>query len=317
MQALAQRFRREMVNPRRKPDRYLKSAQKLYQVLIAPIERDLRSRGIQNLVFILDTGIRSLPLAALHDGRRYLVEKYSVGLMPALSLTDTRYTNIRTAQVLAAGASEFAEQSPLPAVSVELSVIAESPWQGETLLNEAFTLDNLINQRQQRPFGIIHLATHAAFTRGSVSDSYIQLWDTKLRLDQLRELGWNIDPAVELAVLSACETAIGNENAELGFAGMAAQAGVKSVLASLWLVSDEGTLGLMSEFYQHLKKAPIRAEALRRAQLAMLKGQIKLQGRRLLWSGGSIPLPPEMQLSNRDFTDPYFWSGFTMVGSPW
>jgi CHAT domain-containing protein len=230
---------------------------------IAPIEADLQARGIQNLAFIMDAGLRTLPLAALHNGKEFLIERYSVGLMPSFSLTDTRYANIRDSQVLGAGASTFDQFTPLPASQVEISTITQKLWKGNSLFNEQFTLSNLKAKRHQQPFGIVHLATHGVFLPGDLNNSFIQLWDQRLQLSQLRELGWN-DPPLELIVLSACNTAVGNEEAELGFAGLAAQVGVKTALASLWSVSDEGTLALMTEFYQQLKTAPIRAEALRR-----------------------------------------------------
>jgi CHAT domain-containing protein len=118
-------------------------------------------------------------------------------------------------------------------------------------------------------------------------------------------------------VLSACETALGNEKAELGFAGFAVQAGVKSVLGSLWSVSDGGTLALITEFYQKLRTVPIKAEALKQAQLAMLQKQVYIANNQLHWSNGTVPLPPEMQGENPDLSHPYYWSGFTMIGSPW
>ncbi|HEY9729105.1 MAG TPA: CHAT domain-containing protein, partial [Chroococcales cyanobacterium] len=296
---------------------YLSPARQLYQWMVAPLEADLKARGIQNLTFIMDTGLRSLPIAALYDGREFLVEKYSIGLMPSLTLTDTHYRDIRNMQVLAMGAEKFSDRPPLPAVPVELSTITPSLWQGKSFLNDAFTLENLKAQRQQHPFGIIHLATHANFQAGAPSNSYIELWDTKLRLDQLSGLGWN-KPPVELLVLSACRTALGNQQAELGFAGLAVQAGVKSAIASLWSISDEGTLGLMSQLYQQLKRSPIKAEALRQAQIAMIKGQVQLKAGNLVTDNKSIPLPPELaKLANKDFSHPYFWAGFTIVGSPW
>jgi CHAT domain-containing protein len=237
--------------------------------------------------------------------------------MPSLSLTDTRYESIKTKQVLAMGAAQFTEQKPLPAVPVELSAITPSLWQGKSFLNESFTLENLKTQRQRQPFGIIHLATHAVFQPGAPNNSYIQLWDSKLRLNELSQLGWN-NPPVDLLVLSACSTALGNEQAELGFAGLAVQAGAKSALGSLWSVSDQGTLALMTQLYQQLKRAPIKAEALRQTQLAMLKGQMRLEGGQLLSGTKSVPLPPELaKLGNQNFEHPYFWAGFTMIGSPW
>jgi len=140
-----------------------------------------------------------------------------------------------------------------------------------------------------------------------------------LQLDQLRKLGWN-NPPVELLVLSACRTAVGDEQAEFGFGGLAVAAGVKSAVASLWYVSDEGTLGLMSEFYQQLKTAPIKAEALRQAQIAMIKGEVRIEGGKLRSPGerGSVPLPPELaQGSDKELSHPAYWAAFTMIGSPW
>lgn len=314
---VAKRFRERLANPtERLNSGYLASAQQLYKWLVAPLETELKARGIQNMVFVMDDGLRTLPVAALHDGQEFLVEKYSLGLIPSLNLTNTRYESIKDMRVLAMGASEFADQVPLPTVPVELDAIARHYWRGESFLNEAFTLNNLKSRQASHPFGIIHLATHADFQPGAARNSYIQLWDTKLRLDQLRQMGWH-DPAVELLVLSACRTAVGDAQAELGFAGLAVQAGVKSAIASLWYVSDKGTLALMSEFYQQLGKVSIKAEALRRAQIAMIKKQVTMGQGFLVSSAGKLPLPPDMSESNINLSHPYYWAAFTIVGSPW
>jgi len=311
---VAQQFQRTVTNVRDTTG-YLAPGKQLYDWLIKPLEADLQAQGIQNLVFVMDRGLRSIPVAALHNEQQFLIENYSVGIMPSLSLTDTRFQSVQDSQVLAMGAARFSDQKPLPAVPVELESITQKLWQGQFFLDEGFTLDNLKAQRKKQPFGIIHLATHADFRPGAISNSYIQLWNSKLRLDQLPELGWN-NPPVELLVLSACRTALGDENAELGFAGLAVQAGVKSTLASLWYVSDEGTLALMTQFYDQLKTAPIKAEALRQVQIDMLKGQTKLENGQLITSAGTILLPSELPQS-QDLTHPYYWASFTMVGNPW
>ena len=119
-------------------------------------------------------------------------------------------------------------------------------------------------------------------------------------------------------VLSACRTALGNEDAELGFAGLAIQAGVKTAIASLWKVDDVGTAGLMTQFYTSLQTEPIKAEALRQAQLAMIRGDIQVENGQLLWSGGALPLPDDLaQIDSSLFSHPYFWASFTTIGSPW
>ncbi|MGB7444193.1 MAG: CHAT domain-containing protein, partial [Coleofasciculaceae cyanobacterium] len=313
--ATAQKFR-NAVTDRRDQTGYLAPAQQMYQWLVAPVEKELQQLGINNLAYIMDTGLRTIPLAALHDGKKFLVESYSVSLMPSLSLTDTLPTNIKHAQVLAMGASRFSNNISLPAVPVELHNIT-SIWSGKSFLNQDFTLDNLKSQRAINPFGIIHLATHAQFQPGKADKSYIQLEDVKLPPKKLGSLGWT-KPPVELLVLSACRTAIGDAEAELGFAGLALQAGVKSALASLWYVSDQGTLGLMSEFYQQLQQAPTKAEALRRTQIAMLQGKVRIEAGELLTSQENFPFPSDSpRQDNSVFSHPYYWSAFALVGNPW
>ncbi|MEQ9552778.1 MAG: CHAT domain-containing protein [Coleofasciculus sp. G3-WIS-01] len=299
---------------------YLNDAKQLYQWLVAPLEPELQEKGIENLVFILDEGLRSLPLAAIHDGDGFIVQRYSVSLMPSVSLTDTRYASIKTMPILAMGASEFPNNpllEQLPAAAAEVSILTNTLWRGQAFFNDKFTVNNLKRQREDKPFGIIHLATHAEFEPGAPSNSYIQLWDTKVGLDQVRSLGWN-DPPVELVVLSACRTALGDPSAELGFAGFAAKAGVKSVLASLWYIEDWGTLPMMAEFYNNLDEAPIKAEAWRRAQVAMIEGKVKYEDNQLILSDQAITLPPsDAKPGNPDLSHPYYWSAFSIVGNPW
>ncbi len=191
-------------------------------------------------------------------------------------------------------------------------------WQGEAFINQDFTIENLQQQRQKQKFGIIHLATHAEFRSGKPSNSYIQFWQKeKLELDDIRNLKWH-QPKVELLVLSACKTAVGDRQAELGFAGLAVQAGVKSALASLWYVSDVGTLALMNEFYQHFQKIPLKAEALRQAQIAMLKGKVSLKKGELYGSNSRVKLPQELsEYTDENLSHPYYWAAFTIIGNPW
>ncbi|KAM3103425.1 CHAT domain-containing protein [Phormidesmis sp. 146-12] len=314
-------FRNELINQRNLgTDTYLQLSQQLYGWIIAPIESELQTRNINNLVFLPDTGLRSTPIAALHDGKGYLVERYSVGLMPSLSLTNTVITDIKDSQLLAMGVSQSTQgQEPLPAVPVELSTLVAKIWRGQLVLDTQTTLQTLKTLRGQQRYGILHMATHASFNPGPVGDSYIQLWDDKLRLDQVRQLGLN-DPQVEMMVLSACKTALGNEEAELGFAGLAVLSGVKTTVASLWAVNDAGTAALIIKFYENLKTAPTKSEALRRAQLAMIKGDVYLKDGQIQGLGaiGGIPLPAaSVDTVDEPLSHPYYWSGFTMVGNPW
>jgi CHAT domain-containing protein len=322
--ATAKQFREEVSNSRRLGhNSYLGSSEKLYQALISPLEAQLKANDIDILVFSMDSGLRLLPLAALYDGQQFLIEKYAVALVPSFGLTDTRYVNLNNSQILAMGASEFPEQTPLPTMPIELRNIISQPRQGEMFLNEQFTVDNFKTQNLLgKSFRIIHLGTHADFQAGDAKDSYIQFYDRKVELSELREisneLGWGTDDStpIELLVLSACETAIGDEKAELGFAGLAVQAGVKSALASLWYVSDLGTLALMSEFYDRLDDTLIKAEALRQTQLQMLTGKVMVDNGKIRLSNGKyVPLPAEFPLGQLSLSDPYFWSSFTLIGN--
>jgi CHAT domain-containing protein len=304
---------------------YLEPAQQLYKWIVAPLETDLQTAKIETLLFCVGEGLRTVPLAAMHDGQQFLIQKYSLARIPAFKFIDSNYTDLRNAQVLAMGASDFAKtanKEPLPAVPLELGAIARE-WPGQSFLNQDFTIVNLQSQRLQKKYGIIHLATHAEFRPGTPNNSYIQFWDTQLGLDQMRDLKWN-NPPLELLVLSACRTALGDKEAELGFAGLALQSGAKSALASLWYVSDAGTLALMSEFYQQLKisrpKDPpiIKAEALRQAQIAAIEGKVTIEGGQLRSSRGETPLPPSIsKLDSKDLSHPYYWAAFSIIGSPW
>ncbi|MGA1264430.1 MAG: CHAT domain-containing protein [Prochlorothrix sp.] len=301
---------------------YLAPARQLYTWFITPLEETLGSEGIQNMLFSMSAGLRSMPLAALHDGKQFLIEKYSIGLSPSLSLTSMDYQDVRNLPLLAMGASEFTNQNPLPTVPVEMETISEL-WPGGSsqFLNQDFNREMLIRERQKTAYGIIHLATHAEFRGGSLGNSYIQFYGSdQLRLNQLQQLGWD-DPPVELLTLSACQTALGDNEAELGFAGLAVQAGVKTAVASLWSVSDTATTALMTRFYSNLATTPIKAEALRQAQLALLRGEVTVEGNRLRGArGGQEVELPEASLSglqSSNLSHPFYWAPFTMVVSPW
>ncbi len=312
----AKTFRTEVVNAASRPEDYLPAAKQLHEWLITPLEPVLKAQKIDTLILCLGTGLRSLPMAALHDGQRFLVEKYSLGLIPAFNLVDRHPASLQGTKVLAMGASEFQDQSPLPAVPVELTAITRTLWQGKSLLNQEFTVANLKAQRAATSYGIVHLATHAEFLPGAANQSYIQFWRQQLRLTQFRDLELRV-PVVQLLVLSACQTALGNPEAELGFAGLAVQSGSRAAIASLWSVSDAGTLVLMTELYRQLKTAPIKAEALRQAQLALLKKQVNLNQNLALRTGDTVPLPPDITVEGAKLAHPYYWAAFTLIGNPW
>ena len=321
VQKTAREFRAK-VSDRSQINTYKASGQKLYQWIISPLESVLQENQIDALVFSMDSGLRSIPLAALYDGQQFLIENYSISLIPSFSLTDTRYTPIFNKKILAVGISKSTQgKAPLPGVAAEVLLLTNNIWSGQKLLNEQATIENFELLSSQDNFGIFHIATHAEFKPGTIKNSYIQFWNAKLRFDQVRQLSqtleWYQDPKVELIVLSACRTALGDKQAELGFAGLTIQTGVKTAVGSLWYVSDEGSLALMTKFYEQLKTAPIKSEALQKAQLAMLKGQVRLEAGMLrLDEEKLLPLSSELEVRrNLNLSHPYYWSGFTMIGN--
>ncbi len=312
---LINKFRSAIVNPNLSHD-YLSPGKELYNYMIAPLEAELKKQKVSNLIFCLGAGLRSTPLAALHDGNQFLIEKYSLGIIPAFNLLDFKPTDIKQTQILAMGASQFQTAVPLPAVPIELSSIINNKWRGKSLLNQEFTPANLKKQRAIYPYGIVHLATHAELSPDSAGNSYIQFWNTKISLEQIKSLELD-NPPVQLLVLSACRTALGNPQAELGFAGLAVESGAKATVASLWSVDDGGTLAWMTQFYQQLKATPIKAEALRQTQIAMIKQQVSLKNNPAIRGSSSLPASVAANLDSRELSHPYYWAGFMLIGNPW
>ncbi|WP_199246435.1 CHAT domain-containing protein [[Phormidium] sp. ETS-05] len=270
---------------------FLRPSQLIYDWLIRPAEQDLAASGVETLVFVLDGALRNVPMTSLYDGQQYLIEKYSVALAPGLQLVDSQPLARQQLKILTAGLTEGRQGfSPLPGVELEIEQIeAEAPTQ--VLLNQSFTQENLKTAVDSFPFQIVHLATHGKFS-SQAEDTFVLTWDGRLNakeLDSLLRSDSQKHP-LELLVLSACNTAAGDNRAALGLAGVAVRAGARSTLASLWYVSDEATAALMSAFYRELAKpGATKAEALRLAQIEVLQ--------------------------QKQFAHPYFWSAFVLVGN--
>ena len=323
LKAVVETFHQTITNPVLRPAQYLPAAQQLYDWLIRPMLNDLAVANIDHIGFILDEGLRSLPMAALHDGERFLIERYSIGLLPSVGLTsiESSLTSLSESErlehnaTLAMGIANFEDQAALKAVPLELELASQSK-NDEYYLDHEATLDALRQRLENGNFTSLHLATHAVFQPGSSETSYVQLWDQAVNLNQLQELPLD---AIDFLILSACATALGDSAAEFGFAGLAVNVGVQTALASLWSISDEGTLGLMSEFYRMFEAPLTRSMALRQAQLMLLHGNVSIVDGTLYGSGEQIigHLPNLSTSGSWDFSHPAYWSGFTIIGNPW
>jgi CHAT domain-containing protein len=273
-------------------DSYMPLARSLYDWLIRPLEKSLEREGINLLVIVPDGPLRTIPISALYDGKKFLIEKYAAVTTPGLALTGTRPISRVNAKVLASGLTEAAQGfSPLPNVAAELKSI-QSLFPTTRIQDRSFRTANVEREVGQGAFSIVHFATHGHFD-SDYKKSFLVTYDGKITMDGLQDtIGrrrYSEEP-IELLVLSACETAIGNDRAALGLAGVGLKAGARSVVASLWSISDESTAMLVSELYSQLKNTKnTRADALRTAQLTLLKQQ--------------------------KYHHPYFWAPFLLIGN--
>ncbi|MEE3715756.1 CHAT domain-containing protein [Tumidithrix elongata RA019] len=291
---------------------YLVQAQKLYDWVIRPIDDRLQALKIETVVFVMDSGLRVIPPAAMHDGKQFLMERYASANIPSLRLTRFEERDRKNTNILAMGLTEAREGlSALPAVEVEVKTIGTQVLSGVAFLNQDFTVRNMQDQRSKSSYGILHLGTHGQFLADRAKDSYIQFWDSKLRSHQIPELRFD-KPVIDMLTLSACETAVGNN---LGISGLAIESGARSILASLWTVSDAGTAPLMINFYKVFPSALSKATALRQAQLDLLRGKVKIENNQIVGIEGLGAIALPKGVANVDLRHPYFWSSFILVGN--
>ncbi len=281
------------INPVSDRKTRLQISTQLYDWLIRPAEAAGALKDTKTLVFVLDGQLRNIPMAALYDGKQYLIEKYAVTLSPGMQLLAAKRLDNPQIGAVVGGISEARSGfSALPAVKQEIQEISGLVT-SRTLLNEQFTSNALSDRLSNSSADVVHLATHGQFSSRQ-EDTFLLTWDGRMNIKELSEVlqsrQSNRARAIELLVLSACDTAAGDEYAALGLAGLAVKSGARSTLATLWPVKDAAAASLMTRFYTHLRKPNVnKAEALRQAQIDILK--------------------------QTDFDDPFFWSGFVLVGN--
>ncbi|OQY59889.1 MAG: hypothetical protein B6245_04270 [Desulfobacteraceae bacterium 4572_88] len=265
----------------------------MYDWLIRPVEDELSANEINTLVVAPDGALRLIPFSALNDGKHFLIEKYAVGTVPSARLTASGAFQTESSNVLLGGLSDAVQEfTPLPGVRDELSEVRQITDARDMLFNADFTVSNLTGKFKDNPVGILHMATHGVFG-GTAKDSFLLTYDSRLdmdRLENLVRLGRFRDQKVELLTLSACQTAMGNERAALGLAGVAVKAGVKSAVATLWFVDDEATSLTIQELYRQLKNPDLsKAQALQSAQKKLI--------------------------AQRRFWHPIYWAPFLLIGN--
>lgn len=275
--------------------RYRAAAERLFEALIRPVEPELAglAPGSATLVVVPSGPLRAIPFAALYDAQagRFLIERIAVATLSSLHILPPEPIDPRRTRLLAAGLTEAVEDfSPLPFAGRELATAAER-FPATLRVDAAFTRAGLADALADELFDVVHVASHGRFD-ARASESFLLAHDGRIGLAELGLLigrtRHRTGRPLELLVLSACETAIGDERAVLGLAGVAVQSGARSAVASLWKVHDEATMRLFARFYDELGRPGVtRAEALRRAQTALL--------------------------AEPRFRHPVFWSAFLLV----
>ena len=273
---------------------FQQQSQQVYNLLIEPLAKDLAKSNSKTLVFVLDGVLRNIPMSMLYDGKKYLVESYNLALTPGLQLVPPQGGNTRTQyQALLGGISEERQGfKPLTGVKQELAMIS-SLMPSQQLINAEFNQSQFSTKLVADRSSIVHLATHGEFS-SDPTKTFILTWDNRLDLDRLNNLLQNrnlqSNQGIDLLVLSACETANGDNRATLGLAGVAIKARTKSTIASLWKVNDRATQLLMANFYQNLVTKKLgKAESLKLAQQSLLQ----------------YP----------QYRAPYYWAAFVLVGN--
>ncbi|BAY29385.1 TPR repeat protein [Nostoc carneum NIES-2107] len=289
-------LRRNLVNPTAN-NAVKTQGKQVYDWLIKPIESQLPENKVNTLVFVLDGALRNLPMASLYDGKQYLIEKYAIALSVGLQLLNPKPIETQQLRALTAGLTEpppdFPNFSPLPAIKSEVGLIAKAGVSTTDLLDEKFTQKALAKQVNQAPFNILHLATHGQFS-SRAEDTFILAADGAINVKQFDNLLRTRDETkpepVELLVLSACQTAAGDNRAALGLAGAAVRAGARSTVASLWQIDDQSTAMFVGDFYQQLQSKKVtKAQALRHAQLKLLQ--------------------------HSNYKAPSYWSAYVLIGN--
>jgi len=298
----------------------------LSQLLLQPLLPSLRKDGINALLLSVDRGLQAIPYAALPvaPGVR-LGDTYALTLTPSLGLTNLAASagNPRPGCMLLGGSSRFPNGlADLPLVRQELQTLAAEN-RSDLLLDTGFSDRSLLLAAGSTNYRRVHLATHAEFRGGRPTVARLYTASGDLNLSELaRSLREGPSRGgLDLLSLSACRTALGDEQSELGLVGLALRTGSRSALGTLWFVDDAVSAAFFVEFYRQLARGLPKDEALRVTRLAFRQGTIRLQGDRLVDAEAKTLVaglsPGDRLRLAEGLSHPYFWAGMTLSGSPW
>jgi CHAT domain-containing protein/tetratricopeptide (TPR) repeat protein len=299
---------------------YKEPGEQLYRWLLQGAEPYLQKAGVKTLVFVLDGALREVPIMALWDGQQFVIQKYAVAVTPGLNLLGPKRFEQQAFRALIGGltgdqpiqlANSRQSVGALPYVKQEIQKLQDLIPESTVLRDQQFVPNQLNQALKRRSYPIVHLATHGQFDNNPKNTYLVTADGQQINLDSLQEMlrtgKGNRRDALELLMLSACQTAAGNRRATLGMAGVAIRSGASSTVATLWSVDDQSTSRLVEAFYRNLKRAieqpdgTTKVQALRQAQLALL--------------GNKLPSDAAENAVGKDFSHPYYWAPFILLGN--
>lgn len=298
------------------------TAQKLHGWLMPPVLRaDLADAGAKILMVSLADSLRYVPLAALHDGQQWLVERYAVAMFNDAVTDALKNAPQPQWSVRAFGMTQAVEGFPaLSWVRSEIdAILGTQGLPGSADFDADFTFDRLSDAVTQKHPPVLHIASHFVFRPGTEDDSFLLLGVGRLTLTDIKRMKFgNLD----LLTLSACETAMNgglnvNGREVEGFAALAQERGADAVLATLWSVADISTAAFMQSFYQARRAHPelTKVEALQSVQLAMIRGEITAASARAAVARGEVEGSPGPARTPTDFSHPFYWAPFVLSGN--
>ena len=261
----------------------------LYRQLFAPALPAIKTK---KLIIVPHGALHYLPFAALSDGKEYLIDRFSIRMLPSASVLNflqVREKHAETGTALIFGNPKLGDPKyDLKFAQDEALAIGKIIPKSNVLLRAEASETNL--KKYGGNYAIIHLAVHGIFDMDKPLDSALLLSrdkdnDGMLKAGDLYNLSLNAD----LVTLSACETALGKVSTGddvVGFTRGFLYAGTRSLISSLWQVDDQATRDLMVNFYSNLTKMK-KDEALREAQLKVKK----------------------------QYPQPFYWAAFLLTGS--
>ena len=280
----------------------------------------------------LDGVLRYIPMAALHDGQQYLVENYRTTVFTKESFVWLMNAYENNWKALGLGVSDKRPNfSALPGVKTELESIVREPesksgiLNGSIKLNDNFKKQTFFNIINAGAFPVVHISSHYSFDAARPENSYLLAGDGNLTFAEIKEQQ-NLFKKVDLLTLSACDTGVsGNGKEAEGFAYLAQSLGAKSVIASLWKVSDAGTPELMIRFYKLRAEHPadVQRRSVPQGAIALLLGaetknaktSTVRRSEMIDLSGQKIELPLYEKDAKHPFAHPHYWSSFVLIGN--